>query len=237
MDGLGLTPTELAALKLSIQVATGCLVISLLPGIALGWLLARYTFWGKTLVETLVFLPLVLPPVVPGYLLLVSLGPRTEVGQWLTAHGIELAFNWKGAALASAVVGFPLLVQSVRLAISLVDRRLEQVASTLGASSRWIAWSITLPLALPGILTGAILSFGRSLGEFGATITFVGNIEGETQTLPLALYTLIQQPEGDQGAMRLVWLSLLLAFAALFASHAFGRWMTRRLGQGHHAGV
>lgn len=218
-----LSAEEFEVLKLSCQVAATCLIFSLIPAIFIAWILARKEFWGKSLFETLVFLPLVLPPVVPGFLLLQVFGNNGVLGQYLAPLGIEFAFNWKGAALASAVMGFPLLVQSIRLAIELVDQRLELVAKTLGASSFGAFMQVTLPLASSGILVGSILCFCRSLGEFGATITFVGNIAGETRTLPLAMYSLMQQPDSEAAVWRLIILSLLVAFFALW----FGQWFNR----------
>ncbi|WP_137718623.1 molybdate ABC transporter permease subunit [Methylobacillus flagellatus] len=235
MDWLYFTAAETAALLLSIKVALWCTVISLIPGVATGWLLARKDFPGKPLLDSLVHLPLVLPPVVPGYLLLVLLGSQGIIGQWLQQQfGISLAFNWKGAVIASALMAFPLMVRAVRLAIMQIDTRLETAASTLGASKLRVFLSITLPLAAPGILTGLILAFSRSLGEFGATITFVGNIEGETRTLPLAIYTYTQVPGGDAQAMKLVVLSVLLALAALFISDALERRAARHLASSSH---
>lgn len=210
-----LSAEELEVLKLSCQVAAFSLLVNLIPALFVGWLLARKEFWGKSLFETLVFLPLVLPPVVPGYLLLQVFGNNGILGQYLNAWGLSLAFNWKGAVLAAAVMGFPLFVQSIRLAIELVDQRLEMAAKTLGASGLGTFFSITLPLASSGILVGAILCFCRSLGEFGATITFVGNIAGETRTLPLAMYSLMQQPDTEHQVWRLIILSLSVAFFTL----------------------
>jgi len=195
-----------------------------------GWLLARKEFWGKSLFETLVFLPLVLPPVVPGYLLLQVFGNNGILGQYLNAWGLSLAFNWKGAVLAAAVMGFPLFVQSIRLAIELVDQRLEMAAKTLGASGLGTFFSITLPLASSGILVGAILCFCRSLGEFGATITFVGNIAGETRTLPLAMYSLMQQPDTEHQVWRLIILSLSVAFFTLWFAQWFHRYQKNKRG-------
>lgn len=227
---MNLTPGEIAALGLSLKVALCCTVAVLVPGIACGWLLARKTFFGKAVVDALIHLPLVLPPVVPGYLLLVLLGNQGVLGKPLRElFGISVAFTWKGAVIASAVMAMPLMVRAVRLAIELIDVREEQAAATLGAGPWWVFATITLPLALPGILTGMILAFSRSLGEFGATITFVGNIPHETQTLPLAIYAVTQQPGGDAAAMRLVVLSVVLALAALIASEALARRAQRRL--------
>jgi len=226
-----LTPDEWQALALSAKVA-GCSTLICLPaGIALAWWLARREFPGKLLVEALVQLPMVLPPVVPGYLLLLLLGTQGPVGGWLQAEfGIVLAFTWKGAVLASAVMAFPLMVQPVRLAFRMIDQRLEQAASTLGATPWRVFLSISLPLALPGIVAGAMLCFSRSLGEFGATMAFVGNIPGETRTLPLAIYSYTHLPDGEAAALRLTLLSILLAFAALIASQLINRRSERLLG-------
>lgn len=231
-----LTPEETTALLLSMKVAFWCMLISLLPGIALAWLLARVNFFGKSLLDALVHLPMVLPPVVPGYLLLVLLGGNGVLGKFLSEwFGVSFAFNWMGAVLASLVMGLPLLVQPIRLSLQLVDSRLENAARTLGAGPWRVFFTITLPLALPGILVGAILSFSRSLGEFGATITFVGNIEGETRTLPLAIYSYVHQPGGDAPAMRLIWISVGLALAALLASNVITRRVQQQLGYRDHA--
>jgi len=219
-----LTPLEVEALGLSLKVALWSMVASLPFGLAVAWLLARYEFFGKTLVNGIVHLPLVLPPVVVGYLLLLLLGRNGPLGAWLLeTFGITLPFTWEGAALAAAVMAFPLMVRAMRLSIEAVDQRLETAARTLGASRLGAFATITLPLILPGILAGAVLAFARSLGEFGATITFVSNIPGETRTLPLALYSLIQTPGGEAGALRLAVLSVLLSLAALAASEAIAR--------------
>lgn len=232
-----LTPEEISALLLSLRVAACCTLASLLPGILCGWLLARRDFPGKALVDAAVHLPMVLPPVVPGYLLLVLFGANGVLGRWLDNwFGLSFAFNWKGAALASAIMGFPLMVQAVRVAIQMVDQRLEDAARTLGAGPLGVFLTITLPLALPGILVGALLMFSRSLGEFGATITFVGNIEDETRTLPLAIYSAIQAVNGEAMAGRLILISLLLAFASLLLSNHLTKRATRRLGYQTHAG-
>ncbi len=225
-----LSAEELEVLKLSCQVAAFSLLVNLIPALFVGWLLARKEFWGKSLFETLVFLPLVLPPVVPGYLLLQVFGNNGILGQYLNAWGLSLAFNWKGAVLAAAVMGFPLFVQSIRLAIELVDQRLEMAAKTLGASGLGTFFSITLPLASSGILVGAILCFCRSLGEFGATITFVGNIAGETRTLPLAMYSLMQQPDTEHQDWRLIILSLSVAFFTLWFAQWFHRYQKNKRG-------
>jgi molybdate transport system permease protein len=225
-----LTAEEWSALLLSLKVALWCVVAVLPPGVLLGWLLARRQFRGKAALEAMVSIPLVLPPVVTGYVLLLTFGRNGWLGHWLdAAFGIRIAFTWKGAVIASAVMSLPLMVRAVRLSMSLIEPRLEQAASTLGANPIQVFFSVTLPLAAPGILTGAVLSFARSLGEFGATITFVGNIEGETRTLPLALYTYTQTPGADEPAMRLVLISVIAAFAALFGSEIMTRRAERRL--------
>ncbi len=215
-----LTALEREALNLSIWVSLWAVFGSLPFGILFAWVLSRKSFPGKTLLDGLLHLPLVLPPVVTGYLLLVGFGRKGVIGSWLYENlGITFAFNWKGAALASAVVAFPLMVRAIRLSIDSVDRDLEWAARTLGAKPLRVFFTITLPLTAPGILTGMILSFARSLSEFGATITFVSNIPGETRTLPLALYTLTQVPDGEQGAMRLCVISIILAMMALILSN------------------
>jgi len=230
---LQLTPEEMAALWLSAKVAFLCTLLILIPGVLLGWVLARKRFFGKALLDSVVHLPLVLPPVVPGFLLLLLFGNQGVLGKWLQeAFGISIAFTWMGAVVASAIMALPLMVRSARLAVSQVDRGLELAAQSLGAHPVRVFFSITLPLALPGILTGMVLAFSRSLGEFGATITFVGNIEGETRTLPLAIYTYTQIPGGDVPALRLVVLSLLLAFAALYFSNVMEQRALRRVGSG-----
>ncbi len=233
---MSLSAEEWTALMLSAKVALWATALCLPTGIALSWLLARREFPGKLLLEVLVQLPMVLPPVVPGYLLLVLLGTQGAIGGWLQQQfGIVLAFTWKGAVLASAVMAFPLMVQPLRLAFRMIDTRLEQAATTLGATP-WRAFlTVTLPLALPGILAGIVLCFSRSLGEFGATMAFVGNIPGETRTLPLAIYSYTQVPGGDAAAQRLVLLSILLAFGALIAAHWINRRTERLLGYRAHA--
>ena len=214
-----LTPEELSALHLSAKVAGFATALCLPFAVAVAWLLARYEFRAKFVLEALLQMPMVLPPVVLGYLLLVLFGNQGAIGQYLSAFGIQLAFNWKGAVLASMIVAFPLMVQPIRLSFQMINQQLEQVAGSLGASPLKVFFSISLPLALPGILIGSILCFSRSLGEFGATITFVGNIPDETRTIPIAIYSLLQQPDGDAMAMRLVTLSLILAFTALIANY------------------
>lgn len=228
---IALSPAEWSALALSFKVAAWCTTVGVVPAIGLGWVLARYEFWGKALIDALVHLPMVLPPVVPGFLLLMLFGHQGWIGGWLFEHtGFSFAFNWKGAVLASLVMGFPLMVQSIRLSIQLVDRRLEDAARTLGAGRWSVFLTITLPLAFPGILVGALLGFSRSLGEFGATITFVGNIADETRTLPLAIYSVMHQPDGEPMAMRLIAISLVIALAALLLSNAISKRMQQRLG-------
>jgi molybdate transport system permease protein len=228
---LQLSPEEMAALWLSAKVAFFCTLLILIPGVLLGWVLARKRFFGKALLDSVVHLPLVLPPVVPGFLLLLLFGNQGVLGKWLQeVFGISIAFTWMGAVVASAIMALPLMVRSARLAISQVDRGLELAAQSLGAHPLRVFFNITLPLALPGILTGMVLAFSRSLGEFGATITFVGNIEGETRTLPLAIYTYTQIPGGDIPALRLVVLSLALAFAALYFSNLMEQRALRRVG-------
>lgn len=227
---LALTPDELTAVRLSLRVATWAMAASLPIGIAVALLLARFEFWGKAFVNGLIHLPLVLPPVVTGYALLLLFGRNGPLGRLLAEHlGIVLAFRWTGAALACAVMGFPLMVRAIRLSIEAVDRRLEDAAGTLGASPPWVFVTITLPLILPGILAGMILSFAKALGEFGATITFVSNIPGETQTLPSAIYTLTQIPGGEAGALRLSLVSVAISLAALLASEALARRATAQL--------
>lgn len=235
---MSLSAEEWQALWLSAKVAFWATALCLPFGIALSWLMARRDFAGKTLLDTLIQLPMVLPPVVPGYLLLLLFGTRGPIGGWLQEHfGLVLAFTWKGAVLASAVIAFPLMVQSARLAFRLIDVRLEQAASTLGATPLRVFFTITLPLALPGIIAGAVLCFSRSLGEFGATMAFVGNIPGETRTLPLAIYSYTHVPGGEAPAARLVVLSIVLALAALLASHAISRRAERALGYRDHRGA
>lgn len=225
------TPEELTALWLSLKIGLWCTALIAIPGIVTGWLLARVRFSGKAIVDGLVHLPLVLPPVVPGYLLLLVLGRQGPVGRWLyETWDIALAFTWQGAVVASALMAFPLMVRAVRLAVTLVEPRLEEAARTLGAGPLRVWLTVTVPLSLPGILTGLVLAFARSLGEFGATVTFVGNVAGETRTLPLAIYTYTQIPGGDGPALRLVVISILLALAALWVSELGARRVERMLG-------
>ena len=222
---------ELEAIRLSLEVATAAVIGSLPIAVLVAWILARKEFPGKSILDGVVHLPLILPPVVVGYLLLVTLGRNGVIGAFLyDVFGIMLAFTWKGAAVAAAVVAFPLIVRSIRLSLEAVDGGLEQAARTLGASPLRVFATVTLPLASPGILTGAILGFARSLGEFGATITFVSNIPGETRTLPIALYTLTQVPDGETGALRLVVISIAVALAALIMSEVVARRLKARLG-------
>lgn len=227
---LDLTPDEWNAVRLSIKVATVAMVASLPPGILLALLLARGRFWGKTLLNGLVHLPLILPPVVTGYLLLLTFGRRGPAGAFLAEHfGIVFSFRWTGAALACGVMGFPLMVRAIRLSIEAVDRRIEAAAGTLGANPLWVFATITLPLILPGLIAGAILSFAKAMGEFGATITFVSNIPNETQTLPSAIYTFTQVPGGDEGALRLTLISIVISMVALIASEVLARRVGRRM--------
>lgn len=225
-----LTPAEWDAVRLTLQVASAAVVASLPLGLGLGWLLARCTFPGKFVVEALINLPLVLPPVVTGYLLLVTFGRQGILGSLLEETlGARFVFDWKGAALASAVVGFPLLVRPIRLAFAAVDPRLIQAARTLGAG-RWDAFcSVTLPLARPGIFSGCILAFARSVGEFGATIMIAGNIPGETRTVPLLIYTLLDAPGGMQASYRLVIASVVIAAVALLVGELLDRYGRHRL--------
>ena len=224
---LDLSPAEWTAVLLSLRIALVATAFALPFGIAIGWLLARKEFWGKTLLDGLVYLPLVLPPVVTGYLLLISFGKKGPIGAFLADHfGIVFSFRWTGAALSCGIMGFPLMVRPIRLALEAIDRRLEEAAGTLGAGRFLVFLTITLPLALPGIIAGAVLCFARALGEFGATITFVSNIPGETQTISAAIYTLMQIPGGDAAAGRLVLFAIALALAALVVSD----WFARRAG-------
>lgn len=216
---------ELVAIALSLKVASVAALASLPLGVATAWLLARRRFFGKALLDALVHLPLVLPPVVVGYALLVLLGGNGVIGRWLEAtFGVSVAFRWTGAALASAIMGFPLMVRTIRLSIENVDRRLEQAAATLGAGPLRVFLTITLPLAWPGIVAGAVLAFAKALGEFGATITFVSSIPGETETMSTAIYGLMQVPGGEAGIWRLAAVAVALSLGALLASE----WLVRR---------
>ncbi|MEM7167682.1 MAG: molybdate ABC transporter permease subunit [Planctomycetota bacterium] len=217
------------AVVLSLWVSAVGVLIALPFGLGFGWLLARRDFFGKALVEGILTLPLVLPPVATGYLLLLLLGPGGWLGGWLDSLGLPIAFHWRGAAIAAAVMGFPLLLRAIRLGIEAVDPDLEDTARTLGASRLDVFRTVTLPLAWPGLLAGMTLAFARALGEFGATITLAGNIEGGTQTLPLALHTFTQQPGGEPPAMRLLVISIVLAIAAIVVSEQLARRHRRRL--------
>jgi molybdate transport system permease protein len=228
---LPLTDEELQAVRLSLRVAFWSVTCSLPFGLLVAWLLARRSFPGKILLDGLVHLPLVVPPVVVGFILLVLFGRRGPIGGWLyDTLGITIIFTWQGAALAAAVVGFPLMVRAMRLSLEAVDRRLEAAARTLGARPFDVFMTVTLPLMAPGILAGAILAFARGLGEFGATITFVSNIPGETRTIPMAIYTYTQVPDGDLAAFRLSIVSVLLALIALVASEVLARRVNARIG-------
>ncbi|WP_394889600.1 molybdate ABC transporter permease subunit [Mesorhizobium sp. AaZ16] len=225
-----LTPDEWNAVRLSVKVAVWAMLGSLPLGLLTALILARGNFWGKSILNGIVHLPLILPPVVTGYLLLLTFGRRGPAGAFLAEHfGIVFSFRWTGAALACAIMGFPLMVRAIRLSIEAVDRRLEAAAGTLGAGPVWVFATITLPLILPGIIAGMILSFGKAMGEFGATITFVSNIPGETQTLPSAIYTFTQIPGGDAGALRLTLISVAISMAALMASEALAQRASRRI--------
>lgn len=222
-------PEEVTAIRLSLRVAFWAMLGSLPFGVAVALLLARGRFWGRSLLNVIVHLPLVMPPVVTGYILLLLFGRRGPLGRLLEhGLGIVIAFRWTGAALAGAVMGFPLLVRAIRLSVDTVDRRLEAAAGTLGASPLWVFLTVTLPLILPGIVAGMILAFARSLGEFGATITFVSNIPGETQTIPTAIYMLTQVPSGEIGALRLTLVSIAISIAALLAAEIMAERATRR---------
>ncbi len=221
---------ERTAILLSLKVAGVAMLASLPPGLLVALALARGRFWGKSLLNGIVHLPLILPPVVTGYLLLILFGRRGVIGAFLAeTFGIVFSFRWTGAALACAVMGFPLLVRSIRLSIEAVDRKLEEAAGTLGASPLWVFLTVTLPLTLPGIIAGMILSFAKAMGEFGATITFVSNIPGETQTLSAAIYTFTQVPGGDAGALRLVLISIVISMAALMASELLASRIGKRV--------
>ena len=224
MDWMTLSPEEWTAVRLSLRVALVATLVSLPFGIAIAMALARGRFWGHALLNGLVLLPLILPPVVTGYILLILFGRRGPIGAFLADHfGIVFSFRWTGAALACGVMGFPLLVRAIRLSIEAVDARLEEAAGTLGASRAWVFLTVTLPLIVPGIIAGMILCFAKAMGEFGATITFVSNIPGETQTLPSAIYTFTQVPGGDAGALRLTLVSVAIAMLALLASELMAR--------------
>ena len=230
MDLFSLTPDEWTAILLSLRIAVVATVVALPFGIAIAWLLARKDFWGKALLDGLVHLPLVLPPVVTGYLLLIAFGKRGIFGAFLADIGIVFSFRWTGAALACGIMGFPLLVRAIRLSIEAVDAKLEDAAWTLGANRFLVFATVTLPLALPGIIAGMVLCFAKALGEFGATITFVSNIPGETQTISAAIYTYTQIPNADAAAARLVVVAIIISLIALIASE----WLARRAGTRIH---
>ncbi|ALN73795.1 molybdate ABC transporter permease subunit [Aureimonas sp. AU20] len=222
------SPEEWTAVRLSLLVASVATLASLPFGLLVAWLLARVRFPGKTVLNGIVHLPLVLPPVVTGYLLLILFGRRGPLGAFFESwFGLVFSFRWTGAALASAIMGFPLMVRAMRLSLEAVDRKLEDAGATLGASPAFVFLTVTLPLVAPGILAGMILAFAKAMGEFGATITFVSNIPGQTQTLPAAIYTLTQVPGGDGAALRLTALSVALSMGALIASE----WLAARLGR------
>ena len=225
-----LTAEEWHALALSLRVSLWAVMVSLPLGLFVAYALARWEFWGRQTLNGLVHLPLILPPVVTGYLLLASFGRKGPVGQVLEDwFGIVLAFRWTGAALAAAVMAFPLMVRAMRLAIEAVDPKLEQAAATLGASRPMVFATVTLPLILPGVIAGAVLAFAKAMGEFGATITFVANIPGQTQTLPSAIYTFLQVPGGEAQALRLVVIAVVVAMAALLVSEWLSRAVARRI--------
>ncbi|TQN58744.1 molybdate ABC transporter permease subunit [Agrobacterium tumefaciens] len=225
-----LSPEEWTAIRLSLWVSSIAMFASLPFGIAVAVALARGRFWGKSLLNGIVHLPLILPPVVTGFLLLVLFGRRGAIGQFLDSwFGIVFSFRWTGAALACAVMAFPLMVRSIRLSIEAVDRKLEEAAGTLGASPFWVFLTVTLPLTLPGIIAGMILAFAKAMGEFGATITFVSNIPGETQTLSAAIYTFTQVPGGDAGALRLTIVSVVISMLALLVSEFLARIIGKRV--------
>ncbi len=226
MDPLG--PAEWQALVLSLKVSAWATCASLPLGLLVAYALARWRFPGRPLLNGLVHLPLILPPVVTGYLLLLAFGPQGPLGRLLAEIGVVVAFRWTGAALAAAVMAFPLMVRAMRLSIEAVDPKLEEAGATLGASGPWVFLTVTLPLIAPGILVGAILAFSKAIGEFGATITFVSNIPGETQTLPSAIYAFLQVPGGEPAAFRLVAISIAVAMAALLASELLARRMAAR---------
>ena len=226
-----LSPEELQIIGLSLKVALTATAFSLPPGIALAYLLSRHDFPGKALLSGLTHLPLILPPVVTGYALLLLFGRNGPLGSWLEPMGIVFAFDWTGAALAAAVMGFPLLVRAVSLSFDMIDPRIERAAETLGATPLIRFLTITLPLALPGIAAGAVLAFAKALGEFGATITFVSSIPGETRTLPLSIYSLTQVPGGEAAALRLVLISVAVSIGALLVSEWVARTAARRVGR------
>jgi molybdate transport system permease protein len=226
-----LTPDEWTAVVLSLRIAVVATVVALPFAVAIAWVLARKNFWGKALLDGIVHLPLVLPPVVTGYLLLIWFGRRGVIGAFLAdTFGIVFSFRWTGAALACGVMGFPLLVRAIRLSFEAVDAKLEDAAWTLGANRLLVFATVTLPLALPGVIAGMVLCFAKALGEFGATITFVSNIPGETQTISAAIYTYTQIPNADAAAARLVMVAIVISLAALVVSE----WLARRAGTRFH---
>ena len=226
-----LTSEEWGIVLLSLQVGAVAMAATLPVAFTLAWILARVRFPGKVLLDAAVHLPLVVPPVVTGWVLLLAFAPRGVIGAPLEAlFGVSVLFRWTGAAIAAAVMALPLTVRAMRLSIEAVDQRLESAARTLGAGRARVFWTITLPLSVPGILAGAVLGFARSIGEFGATITFVSNVPGQTRTLPLAIYSALQQPGGEAMAWRLSWISVALSLAALVASEV----LARRMGAGRH---
>jgi molybdate transport system permease protein len=230
LDWLALSDEEWTAIRLSLKVSAVAMIVSLPFGLLVAYLLARGKFWGKSILNGIVHLPLILPPVVTGFLLLVLFGRRGVIGAFLNDYlGIVLSFRWTGAALACGVMGFPLMVRSIRLSIEAVDRKLEEAAGTLGAGPTWVFITVTLPLILPGVIAGMILAFAKAMGEFGATITFVSNIPGETQTLSAAIYTFTQVPGGDAGAMRLTLVAIAISFAALLASELLAYLIGKRV--------
>ena len=220
-----LTVEELQVILLSLRVAICCVVVTIPPALILGWILARYDFRLKLLLDGICHLPLVLPPVVIGYLLLIFFGRRGVIGPWLQTFDLQFVFDWKGAVISSAVVAFPLVLRAVRLAIEEVDPKVEKIAQTLGASPIRVFFTITLRMAMPGLIVGSLLAFARSMGEFGATITFVSNIAGETRTIPTAIYTYLNQPDGEMAVLRLATFSIIISLIALVASE----WSVKRL--------
>jgi molybdate transport system permease protein len=230
MEWLALSAEEWTAVRLSLKVASVATVASLPFAVLIALVLARTRFWGHALLNGFIHLPLVLPPVVTGFLLLLAFGRRGPLGAPLAEYfGIVFSFRWTGAALAAAVMGFPLMVRAIRLSLEAIDRRLEAAAATLGAAPVWVFFTVTLPLILPGIVAGMILCFAKAMGEFGATITFVSNIPGETQTLSSAIYTFTQVPGGDAGAFRLTIVSIAISMLALIGSEVLARRIGRRL--------
>ncbi|MBM7067471.1 molybdate ABC transporter permease subunit [Actibacterium sp. 188UL27-1] len=227
MDWLG--PEEWQAVRLSLQVSVWATLLSLPVGLLVAYALSRWRFPGRQLLNGIVHLPLILPPVVTGYLLLMTFGTQGVVGGVLEQMGVVLAFRWTGAALAAAIMAFPLMVRAMRLSLDAIDPKLEQASATLGAGPVWVFATVTLPLALPGIMAGGILAFAKAMGEFGATITFVSNIPGQTQTVPSAIYAFLQVPGGEGAALRLVTVSVILAMGALLLSEVLSRRIARRV--------